>query len=118
MVSGHRILAMSWEGWDTKGDDEGTRPESYPKFTTRASNVAPAGALHLKRLLAIFMCTYVVIERERDVKAQNSEGLFPAVGSKGTGTIKHFTFYFVRCTTTTLVAFIKSFSLSIFSKYN
>lgn len=52
----------------TKGDDEGTRSESYPKFTARASNVAPAGALHLKRLLAIFMCTYIVIERERDVK--------------------------------------------------
>lgn len=63
-----------------RGDDEGTRPESYPKFTSRASNVAPAGALHLKRLLAIFMCTYVVIEREKDVKARNSEGLFPAVG--------------------------------------
>lgn len=78
--SGRRILAMSRRGWVRKGDDEGTRPESYPKFTARASNVAPAGALHLKRLLAIFMCTYVVIERERDVKAQNSEGPFQLSG--------------------------------------
>lgn len=56
---------------DGEGDDEGTaRPESYPKFTARASNVAPSGeVLYLKRLLPIFMCTYIVIERERDVKA-------------------------------------------------
>lgn len=54
-----------------EGDDEGTTPpESYPKFTARASSVAPPGeVLYLKRLLPIFMCTYIVIERERDVKA-------------------------------------------------
>lgn len=54
------------------GDDEDARLESYPKFTSRASNVAPAGTLHLKRLLAIFMCTYIVIERERDVKLRGA----------------------------------------------
>lgn len=79
------VVSRGGEGGDegTKENDEGTRPESYPKFTARASNVAPAGALHLKRLLAIFMCTYVVIERERDVKARNCEGPFPAVGCAG-----------------------------------
>lgn len=73
MDLGLGILATSLvpRGWMGEGDDEGTaRPESYPKFTARASNVAPPGeVLYLKRLLPIFMCTYIVIERERDVKA-------------------------------------------------
>lgn len=64
-------VACTEGGWMGEGDDEGTTPpESYPKFTARASSVAPPGeVLYLKRLLPIFMCTYIVIERERDVKA-------------------------------------------------
>lgn len=92
---------MSRRGWVRKGDDGGTHPESYPKFTARAPNVTPAGALHLKRLLAIFMCTYVVIERERDVKAQNSEGPFQLSGDPKGPAIKHLNLYFVRRTATT-----------------
>lgn len=74
MDLGLRILATSLVprgGWMGERDDEGTTPpESYPKFTARASSVAPPGeVLYLKRLLPIFMCTYIVIERERDVKA-------------------------------------------------
>lgn len=69
---------MLLRGYEGK-DDEGARSGSHPKFTARASNVVPAGALHLKRLPAIFMCTYVVIERERAVKARNFEGSLPAV---------------------------------------